>query len=101
MKAQIKNHLSLTKKEWNGMVVLVILIVLVLCAPYAYQWLHKDSTINPNDLKAALAQFNKLPSADKAYHNAGTSLYKFDPNNLPQDQWQQLGLSAKQISIIK
>ena len=28
-------------------------------------------------------------------------LFKFDPNNLPAEKWQQLGLSEKQVATIK
>ncbi|WP_104381518.1 helix-hairpin-helix domain-containing protein [Sphingobacterium sp. HMA12] len=31
----------------------------------------------------------------------GAKLFYFDPNNLPVDDWQKLGLSAKQIAVIK
>ena len=51
----IKDYFSVTKKEWNGMVVLVILIVMILAAPYVLQLFHKDTTINPNDLNKAIA----------------------------------------------
>jgi competence protein ComEA len=61
MKAQIKNYLSLTKKEWNGMVVLLVLIALVLIAPYVYQWLRKDNTINVTAFNAAAALNNANP----------------------------------------
>jgi len=37
------------------MVVLVILILLVLAAPYVFQLFRKDTTINPNELDKALA----------------------------------------------
>jgi competence protein ComEA len=63
MKAQIKNHLSLTKKEWNGMVVLLVLIALVLVAPYIYQWLSKDNTINVTAFNTASEALNKRQSA--------------------------------------
>ena len=53
--SRIKNYLSVSKKEWNGMVVLVILILLVLAAPYVFQLFRKDTTINPNELDKALA----------------------------------------------
>jgi competence protein ComEA len=46
MKIPIKNYLAITKKEWNGMVVLVIIIALVLAAPYVYEHFCKDNTIN-------------------------------------------------------
>jgi hypothetical protein len=37
MKSRVKNYLSVTKKEWNGMVILLIVIALVLAAPYVYK----------------------------------------------------------------
>ena len=55
MISRIKNYLSVSKKEWNGMVVLVILIVLIFAAPYVYQLFRKDTTINPKDLDKAVA----------------------------------------------
>jgi DNA uptake protein ComE-like DNA-binding protein len=64
MKSQLKNYLDITKKQWNGMIVLVVLILLVLAAPYAYQRFHKDSTINFNGFDAAVAQLSKAQKAD-------------------------------------
>ncbi len=109
MKAQIKKYLSVTKKEWNGMVVLVILIVLVLAAPYVYQFFRKDNTINRKDFDDAVAQLNKngiqqsyadgkpLPD-DKILHPV---MFPFNPNNLTIQQWEQLGLSGRQATVIK
>jgi hypothetical protein len=63
--------MSLTKKDWNGITVLLVLIALALVAPYVYQWFRKDSTINVNEFNAAIAQLNKtnklstLNDADK------------------------------------
>ncbi len=59
MISNLKKHLSITKKEWNGMVVLVILIALVLTAPYLLQLFRKDTTINPADFNKAVAVLNK------------------------------------------
>jgi len=59
MRSTLKNYLSITKKEWNGMVVLVILIALVLAAPYLLQLCRKDTTINPADFNKAVAVLNK------------------------------------------
>jgi competence ComEA-like helix-hairpin-helix protein len=55
MISRLKNYLSVSKKEWNGMVVLVILIALIFAAPYVYQLCRKDTTINPKDLDKAIA----------------------------------------------
>jgi competence protein ComEA len=109
MKARIKNYLSITKKEWNGMVVLVILITLVLAAPYVYQLLHKDNTINFKDFDKAIAQLSKVEqtqgyaddkpaSDDKLQHPV---MFPFNPNNLTIEQWKLLGLSEHQANIIE
>lgn len=58
MKQRIINYLSLTKKEWNGMVVLVVLIAMVIGAPYVYEHLRKDKVINFKDLDKAVAILN-------------------------------------------
>jgi competence protein ComEA len=109
MKAQIKKHLSITKKEWNGMVVLIVLIAVVLAAPGVYQLFRKDSTINAKDFDAAAAQLSK---AGYKIDNEGTKqlsddkpanpvMFPFNPNNLSAVQWQQLGLSERQALVIK
>ncbi|MGN6638432.1 MAG: ComEA family DNA-binding protein [Mucilaginibacter sp.] len=59
MLSQIKNYLSVSKKEWNGMVILVILIALILAAPYVFQLFSKDNTIGTKDLDKALALLEK------------------------------------------
>jgi len=46
MKQRLTNYFSITKKEWNGTVVLVVVILLVVASPYVYQKLHKDKPIN-------------------------------------------------------
>jgi competence protein ComEA len=110
MKSRVKNYLSVTKKEWNGMVILLIIIALVLAAPYVYKQFHKDKVINFKDFDkdvallkgAGVTLASTSPAAplsdDKAAH---PTLFVFDPNNLPAEQWKQLGLSERQISIIK
>jgi DNA uptake protein ComE-like DNA-binding protein len=111
MKAPIKNYLTITKKEWNGMVVLVVIILLILAAPYAYQQFHKDKTINLKDFDKAVALLKQAKVADPSYSNTGEALsdeklqhpvmFAFNPNLLPDEQWKQLGLSEHQVSIIK
>jgi competence protein ComEA len=109
MKTRIKNYLSITKKEWNGMVILVILIILVIGAPYVYQLLRKDNTINFKDFDKAVAQLSKAghqpvfgknnPGSDeKITHPV---MFPFNPNNLSVQQWKQLGLSERQANVIK
>jgi competence protein ComEA len=110
MKARIKNYLSVTKKEWNGMVILVILIALVLIAPYVYQVSGKDTTINVKDFDKAVARLGTIEQQEGYKADDATAddvkllhpvMFPFNPNNLTVDQWKQLGLSAHQANIIK
>jgi competence protein ComEA len=64
MKSQVKNYLAITKKQWNGMVILVVIVLLVLAAPYVYRYFHKDSIINFTGFDAASAQLIRAQKAD-------------------------------------
>ncbi len=111
MKTRIKNHLSITKKEWNGLVVLVVLIALVLAAPYIYQVFRKDNTINFKDFNKAAAQLNKAgvksgfdpdkEAPETAKKKMPPVMFPFNPNTVSQVQWQQLGLNEHQAEVIK
>jgi len=89
------------------MIVLVVLIALVLAFPYAYGLLHKDSIINFTGFDKDAAQLNKAEGANPGSKMlsdakpAHATLFDFNPNNLPAMQWQQLGLSDKQIAVIE
>jgi competence protein ComEA len=98
----IKNYLSVTKKEWNGMVVLLVLILLILAAPYIYQCFHKETPTDFKDFDKAVALLNSGKNNDLSEEKiANPVLFKFDPNNLSAEKWQQLGLSERQINTIK
>jgi DNA uptake protein ComE-like DNA-binding protein len=82
MKSQFKNYFAITKKQWNGLVVLVALILLVLAAPYVYQHFRKDTIINFSGFDAAAAQLSKAQKIDStagaktpAYNNEPTKAY--------------------------
>jgi competence protein ComEA len=81
-----------------------------LAAPYVYQQLHKDNTINLKQFDNAVTLLKQAKDTGPAYEdNANLSddklphptLFVFNPNNLPDEQWKQLGLSEHQISILK
>src|SRR3984957_19569960 len=109
MKARIKTYFTITKKEWNGLVVLVILIAGVLAAPYVYQLFHKDSTINFKDFDKAVARLSKAEK-NGTYRVDSTAtdiplkhpvMFPFDPNGLSVAQWKQLGLSERQADVLE
>jgi len=108
MRPQIKNYLSVTKKEWNGMVVLIILIAMALLAPYVFQASHKDNTINFKAFDKAITDADKTGDLITEEHtftgnhnSAPAALFKFNPNNLPLSSWIKLGLTEHQAQVIK
>lgn len=98
MKPLIKNYLSVTKKEWNGLVVLILLIIAVWTAPAVYQRYHKDKLINLNGFEATAARLH-MQAVDTA--KVAVKMFGFNPNHLSTNDWKKLGLTDKQITTIK
>ncbi len=91
MKRRITNYFSITKKEWNGTVVLVIAILLVLATPYVYQKLHKDKPINFKEFDKAVALLN--PSNKKSgvnTHSDKSNSQAFISNKLKSGETVEL-----------
>ncbi|OKS85040.1 ComEA family DNA-binding protein [Mucilaginibacter polytrichastri] len=106
IKSYLKNYLSITKKDWNGLVILIVLLIMVLAAPYAYRLFHKDKLINFNDFNALAAQLPPIDSNNAETNTSGIKnrhpvLFAFNPNHLPDDQWHKLGLDQQQIEVLK
>jgi competence protein ComEA len=95
MKSQIKSHLSITKKEWNGIVVLIVLIALILAAPYVYQLFHKDTLINFKDFDKAVA------TLDKAKKSQGNDYDNNDQQTISQKTAVKFYKKALPGEIIK
>jgi competence protein ComEA len=110
LKSSVKNYLAITKTEWNSLVILVLLIMVVLAAPYVYRLFHKDRVLNLKGFDNAIAQLKQagvtgknLEEGEETETNqqGPVKLFAFDPNNLAVTQWQKLGLSVRQIKGIK
>jgi len=90
------------------MVVLVLIIALVLITPTVFRYFHQDKPMELSDFKKAVAQLKASPGGEPVYTNADDNkkeayptLFKFNPNGLPEAQWLKLGLSTHQIAGIK
>jgi competence ComEA-like helix-hairpin-helix protein len=73
MRQRVTNYFSITKKEWNGTVVLIVAILLVLAAPYVYQKLHKDKPINFKEFDKAAALLSAAEKKSGIRANLGKS----------------------------
>jgi competence protein ComEA len=103
----VKNYLTITKTQWNGLVILVLLIIGVLAIPYVYPYFNKDKPINFSKFNRAVAQLkqagvtgNMPHDVDAASLSTSATLFAFNPNKLPPSQWHRLGLSDRQIKGI-
>lgn len=107
-------YFGFSKIEQNGFIVLAIIIILVLFVPY---FIRLYTTVNPKSV--ALVYFdNKLnEQANRSEQDLNYPVlehpvlitsnkkeikyFMFDPNNLKDELWSQLGFTAKQIRVIK
>ncbi|MFD0751209.1 ComEA family DNA-binding protein [Mucilaginibacter calamicampi] len=85
MKQRVTNYFSITKKEWNGTVVLVIAILLIMAAPYIYQKLHKDKPVNFKEFDKAVALLSAADKKTAGNSNAfqtSTTAFNYSLNKL-------------------
>ncbi|WP_448702937.1 helix-hairpin-helix domain-containing protein [Mucilaginibacter sp. AW1-3] len=107
MKQSLRSYFEITKKEWNGMVVMLIVIAAIIAAPYIWHYFHREPAMDLkefNKIAAQLKDANGNPAEEYAAddtRNPHPTLFNFNPNKLPAEQWAKLGLSAKQIGILK
>jgi competence protein ComEA len=120
MASAIKNYFSITKKEWNGMLVLVVLMLLVLIAPTIYDWFAVPERVDFARIKEAQRILDAATYDHSTYDNNNykyrdyakssasfsneklkPNYFSFNPNNLPDELWKKLGLSERQIKVIK
>lgn len=112
MKNWLNTYFAFSKREFNGLLTLIVLIVLISVVPYTYGLIMPgpdDSSAEQRAIKKLI--LNEVPALNysgekqvfkEAHPATAHSLFYFDPNTASPMDWQKLGLSAKQsASIIK
>jgi competence protein ComEA len=122
MRIWLNKYFDFTKREFNGLMILMFLIGLTMIFPYGYGLIFPFQSDEVADQKAIqklsfLTKEDPLvqeedesaergdKSAGKAFANdrkqieKGT-LFEFDPNLVSVKEWQRLGLSEKQGLVI-
>lgn len=94
--AYLNKQLAITKKTWNGLVVLFCIIILVLIAKLYVS----DITAEVIDDKALMAWYDKLKSNSYPANKAIAGIKKFNPDTLSLSGWQKLGLTQGQAAVI-
>lgn len=110
MKKWLDAYFGFSRREFNGLMTLVVLIAFTMFLPYLYSLIKEEEPVTEAEqqavLKLALAEEQKMLSRErdqphfKRDDKRKTELFIFDPNTTNQRDWEKLGLSAKQASAI-
>ena len=113
MRKWLNNYFDFTKSEFNGFLVLIVLIILVTVVPYAYPLVIKNEystedylvvkrLILKNEAKNAAKKFvsSSYKRKPTGLTHKKTALFYFDPNLIGKEEWMHLGLSEKQAGGI-
>ncbi len=109
MDQQWKDLLTFNRSERRGIWLLLVLMI----AGFGFNLIlmHSDPGHDPFKIQLLLLEMKDDPrfseghfESSKRQHTRGTgrtdSLFRFDPNRITAVQWQLLGLSAKQASVL-
>lgn len=112
MKNHLNNYFGFTKREYNAMLALMAILLLVSAFPYLKPFLVKNQPQTNETVQKALQQLVIVNQQKPAYYTnfrnniedsetvKNTSLFTFDPNKIDIADWQKLGLSVKQAQSI-
>ena len=101
-------YFSFSKREFNGLLILVTLVVFIFLMPYFFEdrWRVADQTAGDRKAIQELTLLMAEERGDLWNNKSGRDrtkkpiLFTFDPNLISAAQWQQLGLSLKQAAAI-
>jgi competence ComEA-like helix-hairpin-helix protein len=109
MRKWLNTYFDFTRGEFNGLLTLFFLILLVSLLPYTFRWIWPEDNDTTGDLAAIgrLEWKDSVQTAErKPYHRVkrypknNMPVSDFDPNDLDANGWQNLGLSPKQAQAI-
>ncbi len=111
MKNWLNKYFGFTKREYNGLLFLMAILLLLAVFPHVYDlWMDKQEPATTAEF-AAIRRL-ELTSLDSTRWGGYASskegrparkspeLFDFDPNQIDASQWQSLGLSPKQAQSI-
>lgn len=123
-KKSLPEYLSFTRKERNGIIAVVMITLLYPAIPALYAVFHKPQPVDHTAFEKEIAALNvQEPDSGfaypkRSYNNAGYRQYQpagknyydqppngqlfyFDPNTLPVDGWEKLGVREKTANTIQ
>lgn len=119
MKQFIRDYLTFNKRERNGIAILLLIIAALLIYLSISDKFIKNSQTDFTEFEKQIASFDSallatnisIANADSLQTDSTTTTnitapttpeyFAFNPNKLPPQDWQRLGLTDKQIQTIK
>ncbi|MCD4666133.1 MAG: helix-hairpin-helix domain-containing protein, partial [Bacteroidales bacterium] len=114
-KQQLKEYLSFSKTERNGIVVLFGLLFILIIINFSLPYLIIDDKTDFQEFEREIANFEArqkqfgdslskmfdFTNIDESVAEQKIKPFPFDPNGLPVEKWKKLGLNEWQIQVIK
>jgi competence ComEA-like helix-hairpin-helix protein len=110
MRKWLNNYFDFTRREFNGLLVLIFLILFVSVLPYTFNWIWPEDNDDAADMPAirrlewkdSIRKVSRRAYAKPArYPKRIVPISNFDPNELDAGGWEELGLSPKQAQAVK
>ena len=108
---QVISYFSFSKKELNGILVLLFFVSLILAFPFCYRIFDEPEQYDLTQFQEEIATFRASAfTRKKNYPSFRDQIevrildpvyFKFDPNTAFPSDWQKLGLSQKQIKVVR
>lgn len=103
MRQHFRQYFIFSENERRAVIALTSLALFLFLLPYVLKRFKKETTSFDNALQTRIEAFTQSYgkketkiTTDKKY-----SLFAFDPNKIGVAEWQQLGLSEKQATVIE
>jgi len=97
----LQEKFGFSKKELNGITVLMLVIFISCSLPFIYELMNTPEPIYFERLMVAENKLGQIVENKEDKNEKPIDYFKFDPNNLSAADWQRLGLHARQIENIK
>ncbi len=100
----LNDYFSFSKKEFRGIIILLILIVILYTAPLLYHPKNLLFTTNPKLEKQINDLFREDSTTDDSFSNNKKNIvvemFPFDPNVIDSLGWKRLGIADRTIHTI-
>lgn len=120
VKNRIKDYFSFNKRERNGILVLLIILITVITIPRILPLFIKEKPLDFSIFQSDINKFEQTLREDTTrkhgnfnvndfdYENSDKSSaedklhpFNFDPNILTEEEWEEMGFTSKQARVIE